>query len=361
MDSPLDAIGGPDCEARSETAARGSPVADDQELERGKKRPRDDASADDAESGDARSDDWSAWGNLWQVPAIVLSAALIFLGISIATHRQPDNDFRGALDQVEQLLTGGQLDLAASQLNDVIEPKLYLASQPEQARFHALVGDWIAASQADQEIDVLENHRRVAEQYARAEDLGARMGPARLERFALALIAVGDREEALNACRLLVEADPDNAAARVALAAALIDEGELDEAFVYLDEALARRPDYGPARTTLGRWYEARGEVEEARRQWLRAGQLRQPEALALLGDSFAPDTVPPEIVRALRSQLADGEPYHSLGSLYYRRSFYRASPNVRLLPGEWQQATPSALLRARDALARWTDEGIAP
>ncbi len=209
MDSPLDAIGGPDCEARSETAARGSPVADDQELERGKKRPRDDASADDAESGDARSDDWSAWGNLWQVPAIVLSAALIFLGISIATHRQPDNDFRGALDQVEQLLTGGQLDLAASQLNDVIEPNLYLASQPEQARFHALVGDWIAASQADQEIDVLENHRRVAQQYATAEDLGARMGPARLERFALALIAVGDREEAQ---RLLAELDGLSAA-----------------------------------------------------------------------------------------------------------------------------------------------------
>ena len=173
--------------------------------------------------------------------------------------------------------------------------------------------------------------------------------------------AFGDREEALNACRLLVEADPDDTAARVALAAALIDEGELDEAFVPLDETLARRPDFGPARTALGRWYEVQGEVEDARRQWLRAGQLRQPEALALLGDSFAPDTVPPEIVRALRSQLADGEPYHSLGSLYYRRSFYRASPNVLLLPGEWQQATPGALLRARSALVRWTDEDAAP
>ncbi len=177
----------------------------------------------------------------------------------------------------------------------------------------------------------------------------------------VASAAFDSREEALNACRLLVEADPDDTAARVALAAALIDEGELDEAFVHLDEALARRPDYGPARTTLGRWYETQGEVEEARRQWLRAGQLRQPEALAFLGDSFAPDTVPPEIVRALRSQLADGEPYHSLGSLYYRRGFYRASPNVLLLPGEWQQATPRALLRARSTLARWTDAGAAP
>ena len=173
--------------------------------------------------------------------------------------------------------------------------------------------------------------------------------------------ASGGREEALTACRLLIEADPDDTAARVALAAALIDEGELDEAFVHLDEALARRPDDGPARTTLGRWYEAQGELAEARRQWLRAGQLQQPEALALLGDSFAPDTVPPEIVRALRSQLADGELHDSLGSLYYRRSFYRASPNALLLPGEWQQATPRALLRARNALARWTGEGAAP
>ena len=178
-------------------------MADDQNRPRGEKNRPDVASMDDAESGDdAPRDDWSAWGNLWQIPAIGLSAALIFLGISIATHRQPDNDFAGALHQVDQLLIGGQLDLAASQLNDVIEPNLYLASQAEQARFHALVGDWIAASQADQKIDVLENHRRVAQQYATAADLGARLGPARLERFALALIAVGDREEAQ---RLLAE------------------------------------------------------------------------------------------------------------------------------------------------------------
>ncbi len=171
-------------------------MADDQDLKRGPERPRDGEADEEAASNADPSADWSAWGNLWQVPAIVLSVALIFLGISIATQSEPKNDFFGALNQVEQLIDAGRLELAQSQLNDVIEPKLLLATQPEQARFHALVGDWIAARQADQEIDVIANHRRIAQQYATAAELGGRMGPARLEQWALSLILIGDREAA---------------------------------------------------------------------------------------------------------------------------------------------------------------------
>ncbi len=171
-------------------------MADDQDLKRGPRRPRDRATDEDAESNADPSAEWSAWGNLWQIPAIVLSAALIFLGISIATQSDPKNDFFGALNQVEQLIEAGRLELAQSQLNDVIEPKLLLATQAEQARFHALVGDWIAARQAYQEIDVKANHRRIAQQYATSAELGGRMGPARLEQWALSLILIGDRQAA---------------------------------------------------------------------------------------------------------------------------------------------------------------------
>ena len=184
--------------------------------------------------------------------------------------------------------------------------------------------------------------------------------PCALLRLAEAGLSAGplSRAQALAACRRRVEADPGDASGRVALAEALIQDGALTEAFAYLDHALARQPDNGPARTALGRWYEAQGEPDEARRAWLRAGQLRQLEALVLLGDSYLPSQVPPEIVQALRSLLAeagsDVRP-HPVGDLYYQRSFYREAPETILLPGEWQQAVRDRYGWAREALARWT------
>ena len=79
-------------------------MADDQEPKRGPDTPGDGVADEDAESNVDSSADWSAWGNLWQVPAIVLSGALIFLGVAIATQSEPKNDFVGAFDQVEELI-----------------------------------------------------------------------------------------------------------------------------------------------------------------------------------------------------------------------------------------------------------------
>ena len=171
------------------------------------------------------------------------------------------------------------------------------------------------------------------------------------------------RSEALASCQERVAADPGNSGKRVHLAEALMNDGDQSGAFAHLDYVLTRQPDYGPARTVLGRWYEAEGDIEEARVQWLRGGQLNQLDSLVLLGDSYPLGLIPPEVVEATRSELRRNQEQRDLiGVLYYRFKFFRASPIAilppdDLLPDDWQEAVPGRIARARDALERWTAE----
>ncbi|MEX0786539.1 MAG: hypothetical protein WD939_07880, partial [Dehalococcoidia bacterium] len=103
--------------------------------------------------------------------------------------------------------------------------------------------------------------------------------------------------------------------------------------------------------------YAAQGRLDEAREQWLLAGQLEEVDALILLGESYEPERVPPEIVDALRSEVrgvSSQVQFHLTAVLYYRLKFFRQSPLTMLLPGEWQTAVPGRYERAQDALARW-------
>jgi tetratricopeptide (TPR) repeat protein len=169
------------------------------------------------------------------------------------------------------------------------------------------------------------------------------------------------RQEALDACRDAVTINPGDADGKVTLAEALIEDGNLEEAFAYIDQVLHVQPDHGAARTALGRWHAARGELDEAREQWLRAGQLDEVEALILLGDSYFPEPAPPEVVDTLRAEvrLATSQvQFHLTGILYYRFKFFRASPIKILLPGDWERAVPGRYARAQMALDRWTGGG---
>ncbi len=140
--------------------------------------------------------DWSSWSNLWQVPTIVASVLVIILGLYVALQRAPTNDFDGALDQVDILIQQQEFQLAARQLNEIIEPNLDEALPHQQARFEATVADWIVLSQDAAGLDLAANNRRIIEHYIRAVDLGLALEPKRIERWAEALIALGDVESA---------------------------------------------------------------------------------------------------------------------------------------------------------------------
>ncbi|MCH8164168.1 MAG: tetratricopeptide repeat protein [Planctomycetes bacterium] len=171
-------------------------MADDQPKDRDAASKQRGAPADSTEPLESNEVDSSSWSNLWQVPAIVLSVGLILLGLYVAIHRAPRNDFDGAFDQIDQLLASNEFELAAVQLKEVIEPNLHLATELQEARYHATVADWIALSQASRQLDLPGNNRRIAEQYAKVVQLGVMLDPARLERWAYAQIALGDLDAA---------------------------------------------------------------------------------------------------------------------------------------------------------------------
>ncbi len=140
--------------------------------------------------------DWSSWSNLWQVPSIIVSLIVIGIGLYVAMQRAPENDFDGAFDRLDELIASEQFDLAAVQLNEVIEPNLAAANQLQQGRFETTVADWIALSQKAAKLDLEANNRRIVDHYARAADLGRPISIAQMERWAHAWISLGDLEAA---------------------------------------------------------------------------------------------------------------------------------------------------------------------
>ena len=127
--------------------------------------------------------------NLWQIPVILLSLALIVGGLYVASQRAPRDDFEGALDQVEEFIAARLLDAAEQRLRDGIEPNLLRATLLQQARFHSVVGDMIHAKVAGEPAQFIKNAAAICEKYAKSRELGATLSPAQLERWAEALVA----------------------------------------------------------------------------------------------------------------------------------------------------------------------------
>jgi len=140
--------------------------------------------------------DWSSWSNLWQVPSIIASLIVIGIGLYVAMQRAPENDFDGAFQRVDELIASEQFELAAVQLNKVIEPNLSEADPQQHGRFEATVADWISLSQKAAKLDLDDNNRRIVNHYARAVDMGWLISIAQLERWANAWISLGDLDAA---------------------------------------------------------------------------------------------------------------------------------------------------------------------
>ncbi len=162
------------------------------------------ADAEEWSDGESAPVDWTSTSQLWQVPTILLSLALIAVGVIVAIQRAPDDDFGAALAEVETWISDGKLDQAGRRLRDVLEPNLELATNEESGRFHRAVADWTSLAQRATGVSRTENNERIDEQYTLAREFGIPLDVVRLERWAISRIGLGRLEAAE---RLLDELD----------------------------------------------------------------------------------------------------------------------------------------------------------
>jgi O-antigen ligase/tetratricopeptide (TPR) repeat protein len=172
----------------------------------------------------------------------------------------------------------------------------------------------------------------------------------------------GDLAKARDDCQFLAftGALGNDLGLRVALAKIQLQLGDREEARGHLAYAVERQPDYGPARTEFGIWYADGGDIEAARHQWVIGGELDEPESLRLLGDSYPPGEVPPQVrdrLEELVSTTGSSVRNDIVSVLYYRMRYARLSPVFALIPGTWQDAVPRPYAAWLDALARWQSQ----
>ena len=183
------------------------------------------------------------WRDVWQLPTLLIATGAVVGGLVYVTSLPRDNDFVGALDQVDGLLAAGRLDDARTILFDRIGPKLEQASVLDKARFDAVTADWLSAARIG--TGAVENDQQIAERYARAEGNGLELDRERLLRWAAALVHLGQTDEAMERVSR-IEAKPGEANVLRARVKRLVIERAWGEAMH------EERPDHEKLLVALG-------------------------------------------------------------------------------------------------------------
>jgi tetratricopeptide (TPR) repeat protein len=169
-----------------------------------------------------------------------------------------------------------------------------------------------------------------------------------------------DIQSSEEGCKLLLFSAPNDLVLRVALARIQSALGNREDALGHLRYAVDRQPDFGPARTELGRWYAADGDLDAARHEWVIGERLDEPESVMLLGESYRPQDRPAYLEGRLRDLLGGfGSSVQNdvVSVLYYRIRYGRLSPVFAIIPATWQTAVPRVYADMRATLARWESE----
>lgn len=283
-------------------------------------RQDSDVVADDSSPG-ARPD--RGWRDLWQAPTLIVGAVLLALGLLSAVGSKPRHDFPGALDDASALIRSERVEEALILLNDEIAPVLTAengATSDDDARLHALRADAIFLGAGAGSLDPV-NAGRVVDEYTEAERFAMVLTPDRLGRLAMALIALGREDEAIERVAALPDsasptrrgilrrviersldapggehaneraldlltrlaADPDlsseERAWTIATQARLrLDAGYVAEAVDHLLLAIQRYPDLPPRHAArlyalLGRAYQRLGRLDNAEENIARAAE----------------------------------------------------------------------------------------
>ena len=199
----------------------------------------------------------------------------------------------------------GRHDLAVEMIEKAI------AVDPQAARFHASLGEALAAQDKPGEAVVA---------FRRAIALDPNVA-ATHTNLGSALREIGQLEELATACRRAIALDPNLAPAHSDLGAALFYLGRLDELEACFRRALGLNPNFAVAYCNLGNVLQGLSRFEEAVTCYARALTLR-PDLVAVLrnlGAAFHRLGLLDDAVACFRQLLAltpdDAKTHNTLGS----------------------------------------------
>lgn len=140
-----------------------------------------------------------SWRDVWQLPTLVLSAALLILGVATALKQKPKVDPSAGIRAAATLIDRGEYEAAIDTLNRGVLPYLETpASSPDVRReFHLNLGRAIHLGQHARGLRREENFRNIAGQFGEAEARNATLTENDLYYFANASIELGRFEKGL--------------------------------------------------------------------------------------------------------------------------------------------------------------------
>lgn len=137
-----------------------------------------------------------AWRSLWQVPTVLISLALIVVGVVVGLRPARVVTLPELLEAARALIDAGRLDEAKAAMHDEIEPRLLQAPASDRATFHLLVAAWLDRRQVMLGAASDTNDRLIVDQIRVAGSLGRALSADDLERLAAAQIRLNALVEA---------------------------------------------------------------------------------------------------------------------------------------------------------------------
>jgi TolA-binding protein len=219
------------------------------------------------------------WGDVWQLPALVLGAGIMVATVMHAMTLVPKPDFESPLVKAEQQVAAAEYEAAIATLNTQVYPYVGTPdlSSAKQGEFNQLMGRALYLGQRGLGIDREDNNKNIKASYLEAETLGVELPASDISYLADTLLSLGE----FDAARKRADSLPsDEKGRRLVLYRRLVDEAmeparRRDEAAFELVSAMLMDPQLAAddRAWALGRQAELqidRGYAEDAMNRLLR-------------------------------------------------------------------------------------------